>query len=163
MDLALFHRARAALAKAVTVDEAKGIRDKAEALRIYAKQARHAADMERQCAEIRLRAERRIGELLAETVQRGRPKTSSEVMFKLRDLGITPNQSSKWQLVATLPEEEFERYVSTAREPTTAGVLRLVQERERAEQAGPSSGGHIVTGPATRLWEKLDDGSVDLV
>lgn len=35
MDLTYFNRARAALAKAVKLDEAKEIRDKAEALRIY--------------------------------------------------------------------------------------------------------------------------------
>ena len=56
---------------------------------------------------------------------------------------------------------EFERYVATSREPTTAGVLKLVQERER-QQPGPRSGGHILTGPASGLWDRLTDDSVDL-
>lgn len=162
MDLTLFNKARAALAKAVTIDQAKAIWDKLEALRVYAKQAKGAAEMERQCAEIRLRAERRIGELLAATVRAGNPQLSPKGTIGLRDLGITRKQSAKWQAMATLPTADFERYVSTAREPTTAGVLRLVQERERAQQTGPASGGHILTGPASRLWERLADDSVDL-
>lgn len=163
MDLTYFNRARIALAKAVNLREVKEIRDKTEALRVYAKQAGEAAAMERQCAEIRLRAERRIGELLAATVRRGNPQLSSRVTIGLGKLGITRNQSSKWQLLATLPEPDFERYVSTSREPTTAGVLRLVKARERAGQTGPVSGGAIFTGPATRLWSKLADDSVDLL
>jgi len=160
--LTFFNRARQALAKAVSLDEVKEIRDKAEALRVYAKQAGEAADMERQCAEIRLRAERRIGALLAETVKPGNPQLSREVTIGLSELGITRNQSSKWQLAATLPEAEFERYVSTARELTTAGVVKLAREKERAKASGPTQGGHILTGPASRLWERLSDSSVDL-
>ena len=115
MDLIYFNHARAALAKAVNLDEAKEIRDKAEALRIYAKQAGEAAEMERQCAEIRLRAERRIGELLAGTVRAGNPQLSHDATIGLRKLGITRSQSSRWQTAATLPAADFERYVSTAR------------------------------------------------
>jgi len=155
MNLTYFNRARTAPKKVVHLNEAKEIRDKAEALRVYARQAGQAADMERQCAEIRLRAERRLGELLAESVRPGNPQWSTEATIRLATFGITRNQSSRWQLAATLPEAEFEQYVSTSREPTTAGVLRLVQSRERAQQTGPASGGHILTGPASRLWDRL--------
>jgi len=57
MDLTILNRARTAIARAATVDEAKLIRDKAEALRVYVKQAKCAGEMERQCVVIRLRAE----------------------------------------------------------------------------------------------------------
>ena len=161
MDMTFFDRARTALAKAVDLDEVKSIRDKAEALRIYARQAKNRPTMERQCAVIRLRAERRMGELLAKTVQPGNFKLSPRVTIRLGELGITRNQSAKWQTAATLPAADFERYVAVSREPTTAGVLKLVQERER-QRPGPRSGGHILTGPASRLWDRLDDDSVDL-
>ena len=45
------------------MDEAKKIRDKAEAVRTYAKLAGDL-DMQNMAAEIRIRAERRAGELL---------------------------------------------------------------------------------------------------
>ena len=45
--------------------------------------------MGRQCAVIRLRAERRLGELLRQLVKRGKPKMSPQATFKLRKLGIT--------------------------------------------------------------------------
>lgn len=52
-----------AIAEAWSIDEAKDIADKAAALAVYAKQAKNF-DAERQASEIRVRAERRCGELL---------------------------------------------------------------------------------------------------
>jgi hypothetical protein len=54
-----------AIAVAYAVDEVKDIRDKALALERYAAQARNT-EAERQACEIRLRAERRAGQLLKE-------------------------------------------------------------------------------------------------
>jgi len=58
--------------------------------------------------EIRLGAERRAGQLLAE-MEKARPGPrslgSDEGSPKLADLGITYDQSSKWQQLAQVPEE----------------------------------------------------------
>jgi hypothetical protein len=67
---------------------------------------------ERKAREIRIRAERKTGELLKETKQngtrqgQGQPKkeTSKGTTF-LSDLGITRDQSSKWQQLAEIPED----------------------------------------------------------
>jgi hypothetical protein len=53
-----------ALADAKAVDEVQSIRAKADAVRAYAKQAKNR-QMEIDAAEIRIRAERRLGELMA--------------------------------------------------------------------------------------------------
>jgi hypothetical protein len=54
-----------AIAEAHAVDEVKDIRDKALAIQMYARQAQNT-EAERQACDIRLRAERRCGELTRE-------------------------------------------------------------------------------------------------
>jgi hypothetical protein len=59
-------------------------------------------------AEIRLRVERRAGEMLAamEKAKNGKSTTTSLVAP-----GITHNQSSRWQTEAKLDEDEFDEIV----------------------------------------------------
>ena len=64
VQLVKYEAARYALQEARSVDEVKDVKDKAEALRLYARQA-HDKDMEIWTAEIKLRAVRRLGELSA--------------------------------------------------------------------------------------------------
>jgi len=160
MELTYLDRARQALAKSIDLNEIKSIRDKAEALRNY---AGRATQMGRQCAIVKLRAERRLGELLAQSLRPGNPKLQplQAATVQLGKLGISRCQSSRFQAAAGLPEADFEKYLAT-REPTTAGILKLVRERRR-ETGGPRSGGHILTCPAASLWQKLADDSVDLM
>lgn len=133
--LVKYDAARQALAEAHRVDEAKDLRDKALALAAYARQAKDR-DMVTWATEIKLRAERRTGELLRETAAserrqtQGRPeKTSSrgDVFPKLEDLGISRNQSSDWQKLAAIPEGEFEkRLANAARDPATMTTAKLL-------------------------------------
>ena len=69
--LTYFDAARTALQEAVRVDEVKAIRDKAQAMQAYLRQAKASLQMQHQAAEIKLRSERRLGELLSKTVQHG--------------------------------------------------------------------------------------------
>ena len=134
-----YDAARRALAAAHRVDEVKAIRDKAEAVRVYAKQAGDF-ELQNQAAEIRIRAERRAGELLVDmqtsgerqAKERGRPKkvSSPTTLPKLR---ITRDQSSKWQRLARMIDDTtFDKAVAQAKENdgelTTAGLLRAVRE-----------------------------------
>jgi hypothetical protein len=97
-----------AIDAAYEVDEVKDIAT-GRRLEHYCRQA-HNVEAERQCCEIRLRAERKAGEVLRQIEKakgaqgnpggRGAPIVPSSRMTAqktLSDLGITRNQSSQWQ------------------------------------------------------------------
>jgi hypothetical protein len=116
-----------AIAAAHKVDEVKEIRNKAIALETYARQALNL-DAERKAAEIRIRAERRVGQLLKRpgAIKEGRPKKLSgeAIVSKLSDLGISLDQSSQWQKLAAISEGEFEKRLASAPDkPTTTGMI----------------------------------------
>jgi hypothetical protein len=90
------------------VDEVKDLRDKAEAMRAYARQAKNK-QLDVDAAEIRIRAERRAGELLAEMEKNsGAMGTASNQYQQVRShgdtvpptlatLGLNKSQSSRRQ------------------------------------------------------------------
>ncbi len=133
-DLALvqFDAARVALEKASTIDEVKDVHDQAEALRLYFKQTVEGLEMQNQCAAIKLRAERKGGELIAvmDKNQGGpvRLQPATALPPTLAEQGIEKTRSHRWQKVAAVPEDEFEDYIETTtnnqQELTTAGLLR---------------------------------------
>jgi hypothetical protein len=61
--------------KPESLEDIKGIRDKAEVLRQYAAQAGAGLEAQNKCAEIKLRAERKAGEVLKG--EKGRPSPYS--------------------------------------------------------------------------------------
>lgn len=148
VQLIRYDAAKRALAAASRVDEAKKIRDRAEAVRVYAQQARDF-ELQNRAATIRLMAERRTGQLLIDMTKNpgtrgaGRPakngttkRRSPGVTAKpptLEELSITKAQSSKWQRLARLVDDEtFESALNLAKETfgelTTVGVLRMLRE-----------------------------------
>jgi site-specific DNA-methyltransferase (adenine-specific) len=164
----------------------KAIVDIAEAARVYARQARLGLDAQNDAAELRLRAERRAGELLASLARNpgGRPPAAENPLPavtgfptpRLAELEITRRQSSQWQQLAAVPEPTFEAHISTTRsqrlELTTAGVLTLARQYRPHRAAtrepvpillhlDPSCGDRFDVSDAGALpWP---DGSVDLI
>jgi hypothetical protein len=123
--LQLYDSACRAIAAAKSVDEVKNIRDKSEALRACARVAKNR-QLEIDAAEIRIRAERRLGELIiigkeAGQIAEGRPpkNCTDEERFprvRLEDAGIDRKLSARSQRYAALPEVEFEGLVDAWRE-----------------------------------------------
>ena len=139
-----YDTARFALQQAVEIDEVKDIRDKAQAMAAYARQANDTKLVE-WATEIKVRAERKAGQMLTEMPKNpGNLKNSSRshdvTTTKLEDLGITKNQSSRWQKLAAVPDDQFEQAVSAAKEVagevTTAAMLRI-EKQNRPEKTNP--------------------------
>ncbi len=90
---------------------------------------------------MKLRAERRAGEMLARMEKaKGAAKkgwkTVSHDATSLTKLGVSRTQSSRWQSIATLPKQDFEGYIREHRqgqkEITTAGAFKLFKAREES-------------------------------
>ena len=136
-----FQAAYVALMEAKSIDEVKLVRDQAQALVAYVKQQGESLEMQNAAAEIKLRCERKAGELLRDmdkatgnqhTVAQSHDET--EQTQKLSDLGINKSQSSRWQQVAKIPESEFEKHIAETKaqgqELTTAETLRLANKEK---------------------------------
>jgi hypothetical protein len=104
-----------AITAAFAIDEVKDIHDKALAIETYARQAKNV-EAESQACEIRLRAERRAGQLLGE-MEKARGARGSG--------SISHDQSSRWQKLAAIPEAEFEAtFAKPSKKPSTSRAHR---------------------------------------
>ena len=120
------------LALADNLDDIKTIRNRAEAVRTYAKSAALGLEAQNRAAEVKLRAERKAGELLMALRPRGgdRKLNAHAARLSLADLGITHDQSTRWQLQARLDQRQFDEP-----HPTVAGPCSRAG-RDRRPHAG---------------------------
>ena len=151
--LTRYDAARRALAEAHSVDEVKDVRDKAVAMQTYARQAKDTT-LITQATEIRMRAERRAGELLIEMAERKERDSgkgnrnpalkSQEVTPKLADLGVSKMQSSRWQKLAAFDQDQFEAKVASSSERAydamVNGFVKHVDKERAAEEAAAPPG-----------------------
>ena len=170
--LTKYDAARYALSVAVEVDEVKDIRDKAEAMAAYARQAKDT-ELVQWATEIKVRAERRAGQMLAEMPKNAGAKGTGSNQHEVRshdvtapktlaDIGITKNESSRWQKLAAVSDAQFEHAVAAAKEVagevTTAAMLRAAKADEpKAEKATPVT----APAPAAPVIAPEDDGAPD--
>lgn len=140
LPLELIERAKSALSAATSIDSVLDIRDQSESFRTLMKQQRESLEVQNKAAELKIRAERRAGELLGEMeLQKpGEYKRShrASVCPSLGDMGITHSQSSRWQKIASLPDDDFEKHIEGTieanRELTSSGVLKLAKKHKAA-------------------------------
>jgi len=133
--LILWDKMKQAVVECHNIDEISNIRNQAEAYRYALRQAKESPEVIKKAEEIKLRAERRAGELLKETPKATGNQYSANSKDtskqKLKDMGISHDQSSKWQKIANIPEEKFENYIEVQKELSTAGVLRVADSEIR--------------------------------
>lgn len=179
--LAKLDKATQMLAEVKTIDEAKKIVNLAEAARVYAREAELGLEAQNHAAEIKLRAQRRAGELLERMYRQngGRPekRLQDDTVSKptLSDLGISKADSSRWQRIAQIPTNDFERFISETKgdqgEITTVGAIRLVKEIARENQRAVNADLVAQAAPLPRSryktlvidppWDFSDEGDVD--
>lgn len=150
MELIKWNKAKQAIIEAKTIDEIKDIRDKAQAMKAYAKQIGESLEVQNDIAEIKIRAERRAGEILQETEKAkgsdyagrldldGNRVLPSNPPPTLEEIGITKIQSSRWQATASLPEDVFEKHIvetkGGGKELTSSGVLKIALKEKKAQE-----------------------------
>lgn len=126
-----YEAARSALAEARGVDEVKDIRDKSEAMRAYARMAKDT-QLEMDATELRLRAERRLGIMLAEQKKTvgmnrggwescGTDEEPQDRIPTLADVGIDKKLSARSQRVGGIGEQAFEAMIEGVRERIAKG------------------------------------------
>lgn len=140
--LARYDAACRAVAEAKTVDDVREISAQAEAVRAYAKQAKNK-QMELDAAEIRIRAERRLGEIMEAQRQTvganvgGRPEKTGlgknpvsgrttrveEKPASLAEAGIDKNLAHRARTYAAVPKEEFEQLLTKKRQRESRRVV----------------------------------------
>jgi len=153
-----------------SADEFAEVRDQAEAIRKYMRKRGFAIEVINAAAELKIRAERRMGELLAEMPKAvgGQPYqnptgSTMEPVGTLASLGIKKTLSHRVQMIASVPEEKFEKHIEevkvSGKELTTAGVLRLAERLNVVASCGPNAA--IATGPRVvrNLRELVDRGA----
>lgn len=145
--LVRYEAACRALAEARAVDEVQDVRNKADAMRIYGMQAKNKS-LEVDAAEIRIRAERRLGELIGQqkageglakgAAMRGVGRAgknaveSDDRIPTLAEAGISKDLSSRAQKLAAVPPEVFEAEVKEWRGRVEAENVRVTTRLEKA-------------------------------
>lgn len=126
MQLVKYEAACRAVADARTIDEVQELMNGMEAARTYARLAKNR-QMEIDAIEIRVRAERKLGEILGGMRKDGLfGQGRGGSVIKLSELGVDSNISGGAQRLAMLPAAKFESEITGWREETeSSGVGKL--------------------------------------
>lgn len=159
-----------AIAECKAIDEVKGLADKAAAMQAYGRMANDRT-LEVDAAEIRIRAERRLGEMLAAQKAEGglnrgaaTPSSATSASPTLAAVGISHDLSSRAQKLAAVPEAEFEAELAAKRERDKQDGVRVSARLEKAgEKALKAKPAHIPAdeGPSEDEIREAEKSAAD--
>jgi hypothetical protein len=161
--LAIYDSMVLAIDRCYQVDEVKDLRDKAMAFEHYARQAQNV-EAERKAIEVRIRAERRAGQLLKDMERSPvaknpkafddkKPSEPSPYARAKQDAHISENQAHRWQKLAEIPHETFEgKLQDPLVRPTTSGLLETTKTDSDIPAAFVVNGKPIQQAPDDALW-----------
>lgn len=148
MVLARIHLARTALLEAKSIEEVWDIHEQANAaLKILKSQRDGSFEVQNYAAEIKVRAERKLGEMTRDMpkqdggdAMRARSHSVTEVVAppSYADLGLDKMAVSRWQAIASVPEAQFEEFIANVKaaqeEITTVAIVREAQKIKRSDR-----------------------------
>ncbi len=181
--LMLRDEAQKQLAQIKTVESGVEYLNKVKAIETWAKAEQKDAILQNAIAEQKIRTQKILGGLLKQTDfdKGGDAKTrlsQGGTGVKVSDFGITRNESSKFQKIASMPEELFEKEIAQAKdesnkriELTTSRLLKAAKQYEkdtkRKKQSEQVKTIHITEnikqGDSLEILKSLQDNSIDII
>lgn len=133
--LAVLNSIELRIAKVETLDEAKGIRDQAEALRVYAKSARAGLGIQNRAAKIKILAERKAGQILKALPKKSGKHGEKGKLSILESLQIPIATGHGWEAISEIPAEVVDRMESekteAGEELTSSGLFELARANRK--------------------------------
>ena len=170
------------LAEIRSVDDAVKLINLAEAARVYAKQIKLGLEAQNDAAEIKIRAQRRAGEILLKMEKNkgtqgqldgrdisgaSRLQAPEDEPPTYADLGIAYKDAHVWQTLASMEAPLFDQFLSEKREAieeiTTAAIYReakrfIAKEKDDAPPLPTGKYRVIYADPPWNYGDKLIDG-----
>lgn len=176
-ELAILDKVASEIERVATIGEAKGLADRAAAIRVFARKSGWSEEQRTRIAEIEIRAMVRLGQLLGGNTVPGGNRVRGR-KYPLRSLPeeVTKKQSHKAQLAAEVPTAEREEYIRENKPKANlslTGLIRIAKEirretkrREDAKQVAKSPNPESLSGVFSTIiidppWDFGDEGDVD--
>ena len=136
MELVKFEEFRNQIEAAKDIQAITQMGDKMEAMRVWAKQSKQSLETQNKIAEYRLRIERKKGSWLKDNIKHN--LSGRRGLPGLNDIGISRDESSKSQQIASLSDDQFEDYITEAKENneevTLSGAVKISKRIAREEK-----------------------------
>ena len=176
--LQLRDNAKQQLAEIRTIETGVEYLSKVKAIETWAKAEKKDAELQNLIAEQKLRTQRILGGLLKNEVKAGNPQLSQASTIGLNQFGISRNESSSFQKIASLPQKMFEEEISIAKEETnkrieltTSRMLTAAKQYEKDKKRKEQGevikiiniSDKIKNGDSLEILKTLPDNSIDIV
>jgi DNA methylase len=175
--LAKINGAVAYLAKAKTLQEINEVIAISEAALVWGKRVKASVETMNAASEIRLRAERKLGAVLERTPKQAGArdgKRGSKKVPRLAEFGLSKKTSSRAQLLARVPDDEFEKAISVdpERELNHNRVIKDLtekkqrearQEKRQAAAARAPIDERIIVGDFREPTRAIPNGGISLI
>lgn len=174
--LMLRDEAQKQLAQIKTVESGVEYLNKVKAIETWAKAEKKDAILQNAIAEQKIRTQKILGGLLKDNNKE--LKARSQGSTQLSDFGISKNESSKFQKIASMPEELFEEEIAQAKdesnkriELTTSRLLKAAKQYEKDTKRKEQSEQiktiniteNIKQGDSLKILKSLQDNSIDII